>query len=609
MIDYQAIEIAKKYLGIDKYPFTFSFEQGNNQASVTVTKKDNHITINYSELACCFYGLTLVKEHIDESSYAISRNRHFKYNGLMFDCSRNEVLNIKTIKDIILVSALMGLNRFMLYTEDVYEIEGEPYFGYLRGRYSKDELKEIVEYSNKFGVDIIPCIQTLSHLNQALRWSPYYPIADTQFTLNVEKEDIYVLIEKMIKTCRECFTSKYIHIGMDEAYDMGTSAFLKENRLIDKKTSFLKHLNRVVSICENNKFTPMMWVDMFFKTDPKAKPDWYDLVGYLDESIKKDIPNVELVYWNYYDDKTDRYNNNLKTSLDTGKNITFASGLIRWIGMVGNISPSIRKCSAGLKSAIKNNVSSVFATTWGDASSGSTAATLYTILALHSSFDYENGSIKETSNILKAVTGLSLKDWEKLELPNNLRGELLPFENPSVPFLFQDVLLGLFDTRVKYEYEEKYHEHYLTLKKMIKRSDKFGYVYKCYSSMCDFLSIKVSLGKRIREQYQNKDIDGLKESVLRIKKAIKKLDTFITDYHIQWNIENKTFGYEIQDGRFGYLKQRMNTAIELINKYINKEIDSIPELEENILPYNGAKDEDPHCYNVWSQIVSVGNNQ
>ena len=30
-----------------------------------------------------------------------------------------------------------------LYTEDVYEPEGEAYFGYLRGRYTKRELKEL----------------------------------------------------------------------------------------------------------------------------------------------------------------------------------------------------------------------------------------------------------------------------------------------------------------------------------------------------------------------------------------------------------------------------------------------------------------------------------
>ena len=47
------------------------------------------------------------------------------------------------VKEYIEYMALCGLNSLMLYMEDVYEVEGYPYFGYMRGRYSMDEMKEI----------------------------------------------------------------------------------------------------------------------------------------------------------------------------------------------------------------------------------------------------------------------------------------------------------------------------------------------------------------------------------------------------------------------------------------------------------------------------------
>ena len=40
----------------------------------------------------------------------------------------------------------MGYDTLELYTEDTYEIEGEPYFGYMRGRYTAREIKEIDVY-------------------------------------------------------------------------------------------------------------------------------------------------------------------------------------------------------------------------------------------------------------------------------------------------------------------------------------------------------------------------------------------------------------------------------------------------------------------------------
>lgn len=61
----------------------------------------------------------------------------------MPDCSRNAVLNVEGAKLLIRHLAVMGFNALMLYTEDTYEIEGYPYFGYMRGRFTKAELKEL----------------------------------------------------------------------------------------------------------------------------------------------------------------------------------------------------------------------------------------------------------------------------------------------------------------------------------------------------------------------------------------------------------------------------------------------------------------------------------
>ena len=39
----------------------------------------------------------------------------------------------------------MDYNALMLYTEDTYTVKNEKYFGYLRGRFTADELRELEE--------------------------------------------------------------------------------------------------------------------------------------------------------------------------------------------------------------------------------------------------------------------------------------------------------------------------------------------------------------------------------------------------------------------------------------------------------------------------------
>lgn len=136
------------------------------------------LSVAYSERAYLFRGLGLAVEHGTEKNLALEQTSVFEGNGLMLDCSRNAVPTLATVKDMIRQLALMGHNTLMLYTEDTYELEDEPYFGYMRGRYTREELRELDAYAADFGIEMVPCIQTLAHLPCALRWNAYRDVKD-----------------------------------------------------------------------------------------------------------------------------------------------------------------------------------------------------------------------------------------------------------------------------------------------------------------------------------------------------------------------------------------------------------------------------------------------
>ena len=105
-------------------------------------------------------------------------NKTFNKFGVMVDCSRNAVMTVDQLKKFITVISKMGYNQVHLYMEDTYEVDGEPYFGYMRGRYSKAEMKEIDAFAKSHGIKIIPCIQTLAHLNQLFVNPKYRALVD-----------------------------------------------------------------------------------------------------------------------------------------------------------------------------------------------------------------------------------------------------------------------------------------------------------------------------------------------------------------------------------------------------------------------------------------------
>ncbi|MFQ7077032.1 MAG: family 20 glycosylhydrolase [Christensenellaceae bacterium] len=164
--------------------------------------------------------------------------KKIKNLGVMVDCSRDACYKAEAVENFIDVIARLGYNVLMLYTEDTYALDGEPYFGYMRGRYGKEEWKRLDAYAKARGVELIPCIQTLAHLGAVTRWQEYgEKCVDGNDILLVDQPETYELIEKMFRWAAECFTSRRIHIGMDEAYG-GTGALSRSARLSPALRSF-----------------------------------------------------------------------------------------------------------------------------------------------------------------------------------------------------------------------------------------------------------------------------------------------------------------------------------------------------------------------------------
>src|SRR5439155_1833489 len=153
----------------------------------------------------------------------------FEFRGLMIDVSRNGVLKRDYLRKIIAQLALLGINYLALYTEDTYEVSGHPLIGYKRGAYSKSELKGLAEHAEELGIEMFPCIQTLGHLSQVLKFEQYSPVRDTGDVLSPKTAETYRLVESLIESAAEPYKSKLIHIGMDETWGLGTGRALEIN--------------------------------------------------------------------------------------------------------------------------------------------------------------------------------------------------------------------------------------------------------------------------------------------------------------------------------------------------------------------------------------------
>ncbi|MGI6713885.1 MAG: beta-N-acetylhexosaminidase [Bacilli bacterium] len=602
-----AIQTAKNYLGEVFFAnLQISYLKCKDLNLLSVKRNGNNVEIQYGKKVSLFRGLTLVKEKKDEKEYHLTLKRHFDTDGLMLDCSRNGVMKVEKVKEMILSMALMGNNRLLLYTEDTYQLEKYPYFGYLRGGYSQEDIKEIVRYGEVFGVEFIPCIQTLGHLQQALKWEPMAHLRDGLSTVLVDDEETYRFIEEMVIFCRKCFKSKDIHIGMDESTEMGLHRYLQLNGFQDRVAMFSRHLSRVKEICKKYNFTPMIWSDMLFRLNSENE-EYYRNTPLPEATLKLIPKDVKLVYWDYYHDTEKAYLDMIRFHKDTGNPIVFAGGAWRWKGYTPAITSSMENTHLALNTCLKEGVKEIFITGWGDDGNECSFFIVLPILAVSSVINYSGTYHEEAiDSLVSAVTGDSLNDFKTLDLPDQPAGKRLSScYNPSKYFLYQDVLLGMFDDQVQKGFAEKYRQIATVLNKKSQKSQRYPYIYENLANLCRVLSHKVDLGLKLREAYQNHDKKRLTELIIKIKRTIKYLDVFQESVKAQWLCECRPFGYEVLDGRLGFLRNRLLTAKARVEDYLDDKIEQIEELEVKILPYDGGNHE--VCWNHWLRNVSASN--
>ena len=551
-----------------------------------VSFNGKEFTITYDTVNKFFRGLVLIVKNGDKKAWEVKEDCFTKELGIMLDCSRNAVRNIEHIKQIIRNLALMGYNQLQLYTEDTYEVENEEFFGYMRGRYTASELKAIDLYAKGYGIEVVPCIQTLAHLNQIFNWLEYKDINDTDDILLIDDERTYTLIENMFSSLSKNLTSRKIHLGMDEAHMIGRGKYADKHGSSELRSDImLRHLNKVVEIASKYGYECMMWSDMFFRL---AFGGNYYVEGdmKIDEAIREKVPaNLTLVYWDYYNKEYDMVASMIDKHQEFNRGVMFAGGAWTWTGFTPQNAFSRETTRVAMTACKDKGLDRVMFTMWGDDTAECSDLAVLPTLCYGAEIAYGN---EDYEGMFYALTGIEFDKFCALDLPNVIDKKCdASVNNRAKYYLYNDCFLGLLDAVVKKNCGKTYAEHAKALKAIEKTAGEYAYLFTTQRTLCEALEIKAELGVKTREIYKNGDRKAMATLVNKqYKPLLKRVDAFYQAFTAQWEKENKPFGFEVQDYRLGGLIKRLEHVIKRLKDFAAGKVDTIAELDEVILnPY------------------------
>ena len=232
----------------------------DNAEAYKLIVNDKRVCISGASEAGVFYGIQTLRKslpvaqdiNVNLSAVEIYDKPRFAYRGAMLDVARH-FYTVDEVKTFIDMLALHNINRFHWHLTDdqgwrieikkypklmsvaserketvvgrwysgIYD--GKPYGGY----YTKDELRDVIDYAAKRHITIIPEVDLPGHMQAALTAYPElgctggpYEVRTiwgvSQDVLCVGNDFTLQFVKDVLSEVADIFPSEYIHIGGDE---------------------------------------------------------------------------------------------------------------------------------------------------------------------------------------------------------------------------------------------------------------------------------------------------------------------------------------------------------------------------------------------------------
>ncbi len=181
----------------------------------------------------------------------------------MLDVSRGKVPTRATLHALVDLCSQLRLNVLMLYIEHTFAFRRHPDLGKDASPLDAETMLELDVYAADRGVELIPCLQSLGHMEQLLSIDRYAHLAesDRHWSISPSHPGTYRLLEELYDEFLPLFGSSRFNANCDEPFDLGRG---QSTRRVPGKTPgalFADHVIKLEGLANQHGKQLMIWAD------------------------------------------------------------------------------------------------------------------------------------------------------------------------------------------------------------------------------------------------------------------------------------------------------------------------------------------------------------
>ncbi len=237
------------------------------------------------------------------------------------------------------------------YFEHTLEYASNPLIAPPGGALSRDDIKAIVASARRLHVDIVPEQEAFGHLHHMLKYDLYAPLGETEHGHVLAPGDSAALplIKSWFAEIDTLFPSKFVHLGADETFELGTGRThdrVVRDGLPAVYVGFLQQIERAL------------------RHTGKRFLFWGDVAGNAPDLVKSLPKDMIAVGWGY--GATPNAEKLAKPFIDAGMETWVAPGVNGWNRVYPDNDITLRNIQAMARDGQRLGATGLLNTSWAD---------------------------------------------------------------------------------------------------------------------------------------------------------------------------------------------------------------------------------------------------
>ncbi|MEN6346635.1 MAG: family 20 glycosylhydrolase [Armatimonadia bacterium] len=552
------------------------FACGPECPGYALDRADGVTTVRYGSLTQAGRALGSLLAGLDTDTGSTPA---FSTLGILLDGGHNATVTRRHFRKWLRRLALLGYNAAMVYTEAGYLLPGDPCFGYQRGAYTLDEMRELDRYAATLGIEMIGSIQALGHLEQALKWPPYAGTRDTEHTLLVGAPETAELVEKMVAFWAEACGSRRLHVGMDETYDLGRGRYLDQNGYRRGLDLYVEHLQLVAEVCKRHGVRPMVWSDVLFRLAGSSGAH-YDQNSRIPDGIRAALPReVDLAYWDYYNGDPQHYQDRIEAHRALGYEPVMTSGIWSWPTPWHDWRRTEQFGGACVSACRAAGLREMTFALWSDDGAYWDVDSSLAGVALMAEQCYGDGTVDDAvlSRRFAAVCGSDLAAHRiASRLNDGLQACSVLWDDPLQAMYLRHAARDGVDALREAETQYRKIARALEPHAQDTAAGDLGHA----ALVAQFMAAKTGLAARLFEAYAAADRPALQAIAEDIPAIVALTEDLAASFRRRWMACCQPFGLEVIQIRFAGQAARYRELAQRLTEYLAGEIEGIAELDQ-----------------------------